>query len=60
MPYVSPFSFRNIEVLTASQMPTFLVFRNGEKINELVGADQQGLQVCSLIAEGSVALTDKS
>jgi hypothetical protein len=28
-----------------AQMPTFFAFKNGQKINELVGANPQGLNV---------------
>jgi hypothetical protein len=38
-----------IEVLNASQMPTFVAFKNGEKLKDLVGAAPQGLQVRSSI-----------
>jgi len=34
------------ELLTASQMPTFAVFKDGNKIDELVGAHPANLQVC--------------
>ena len=30
------------------QMPTFILFKNGEKVKELVGANPAGLQVCIL------------
>ncbi|KAG6907471.1 hypothetical protein DXG01_008807 [Tephrocybe rancida] len=36
-------------------MPTFMVFHKGNKINELVGANQQGLQTLLKSASGLVA-----
>lgn len=38
-----------IEVLNASQMPTFVAFKNGNKLKDLVGANPAGLQVRSSI-----------
>lgn len=46
-----PFDRRSI-VLTVSQMPTFVVFQNGEKKGELVGASPPKLQVCTSIVQG--------
>lgn len=47
VPYVHSFSFWWIEVIvvTVSQMPTFLVYQGGQKVNEVVGANQEGLHV---------------
>lgn len=41
-------------------MPTFMVFKNGEKVNELVGANQAGLQVRTVIVHAHLHVTDKS
>jgi hypothetical protein len=51
VPYVSPFKFsvRRTEVLTVTQMPTFVIYKNGDKIKDLVGANQAGLQVRPLV-----------
>ena len=48
VPYVTPFSVRKIEILIliVTQMPTFVVFKNGNKVKDLVGANQAGLNVC--------------
>jgi hypothetical protein len=46
VPYVTPFSFWKTDVLTAPQMPTFIVFKDGAKAGDLVGANPQGLHVC--------------
>ena len=43
--------FSQTNVLSPFKMPTFFVFRNGEKIGDLVGADPRGLQVCTLVLE---------
>ena len=53
VPYVAPCPFgRRSTVLTVSQMPTFVVYKNGNKIDELVGASPPKLQVCTLIVQG--------
>ena len=53
VPYVAPCpSGRRGTVLTVFQMPTFIVFKDGNKVNELVGANPQGLQVCTSIMQG--------
>jgi hypothetical protein len=36
-------------MLTTLQMPTFIVFKDGNKVKELVGANPRGLQVRTLI-----------
>ncbi len=36
-------------MLTTLQMPTFIVYKDGQKVKELVGANPQGLQVRTLI-----------
>jgi len=41
------------------QMPTFIIFKNGEKVGELVGANPQGLQVRTLIVDVHLRVTDK-
>ena len=43
-----------------SQMPTFVVYKNGEKIKELVGANPAGLEVRTLIIRTHLHVTDKS
>ena len=35
-------------------MPTFMAFNKGQKVNELVGANPQGLQVCPSVKKGLV------
>jgi len=41
-------------------MPTFIIFKNGEKVKELVGANPAGLQVRTLIVHAYLDETDKS
>lgn len=36
-------------------MPTFMIFKDGNKIEELVGADPNGLQVCPIWLSGNIA-----
>ena len=43
--YSFSFWWTEVIVVTGSQMPTFIVFQGGQKVNEIVGADQGGLQV---------------
>ncbi|KAF8492794.1 thioredoxin [Russula emetica] len=40
-------------------MPTFIVFKDGNKVNELVGANPGGLQVRTLIVHAHLHVTDK-
>ena len=46
-------------MLTTLQMPTFIVYKDGQKVKELVGANPQGLQVRSLIV-AYLRVTDES
>jgi hypothetical protein len=36
-------------------MPSFMVFKDGQKIGEMVGADPQKLQVCLIWLSGNIA-----
>lgn len=40
-----------------SQMPTFIAFKNGDKIDSLTGANPRGLEVCSFV-EYPLSATD--
>jgi len=48
-------------VSSTFQMPTFVVFKDGNKINELVGADQNasGLRVSLSLSRVCSHVTDK-
>ena len=39
------------------QMPTFIVFKDGEKIEEMVGADPQKLHVWLIWLLGNISLS---
>jgi thioredoxin 1 len=41
---------RRSTVLTVSQLPTFIVYKDGGKKGELIGADRHKLEVCTSIA----------
>ena len=50
-----------VEVMVSStfQMPMFIVFKDGNKISEFVGADQNRLRVSPSLSRACLCVTDK-
>ena len=42
------------------QMPTFMVFKDGKKVDDVVGANPPRLEVRELIIDAHLHVTDKS